>query len=254
MRIVFIGAGNLASQLAPQLALLKSIEILQVYSQTIESAKLLGDKINCDYTNQLDQITTEADLYIFSLKDSALKDVLSAMKCNNGIWVHTAGSIPMEIFKPFAQKYGVFYPLQTFSKSKSISFAHIPFFIEGSDEQTESELLGLANQLSDNVRLLSSEKRKEIHLAAVFVCNFTNHMYAIAADILEEKEIPFDVLIPLIEETTKKLSHLHPKQAQTGPAVRFDENVINKHLSLLNKDYKEVYQLLSKSIHKMHSK
>ena len=254
MRIVLIGAGNLASQLAPQLAQIANVEISQIYSRTKESAQLLASTIGCEWVINPELIREDADLYIFSLKDSALESVLREMKPNKGIWVHTAGSIPMDIFQSYASRYGVFYPLQTFSKNKSISLKNVPFFIEGSDSNVEKTLLELARLLSDDVRLLSSDKRKEIHLAAVFVCNFTNHMYTIAADILEEKGIPFEVLIPLIEETTQKLSYLHPKQAQTGPAVRFDENVINKHLSLLNNDYKAIYRLLSESIYKIHSK
>lgn len=252
MKIVFIGAGNLATQISKALTNCPETEILQIYSKTESSAKLLAETINTSYTIDLNNIREDADLYIFSVKDAVLEDVLNNIKPNKGIWVHTAGSIPMSVFKPYTDKYGVFYPLQTFSKNRDIDLSDVPFFIEGANPAIEDTLLWLAKQLSKNVRLLDSNKRKEIHLAAVFVCNFTNHMYAIAADILDTKGIPFDVLVPLINETTAKLSFLHPKDAQTGPAIRYDQNVINKHTDMLPEKYKELYRLISKSIYKMY--
>lgn len=254
MKIVLVGAGNLATQVGKGLALCNNTEIIQIYSKTESSARALSELIHSDYTTDLDKIRNDADLYLFSVKDAALEEVLRNMRPNNGIWAHTAGSIPMSVFKSCTSSYGVFYPLQTFSKNRNIELTQVPFFIEGATPEIEETLTGLARQLSTNVRLLDSEKRKEIHLAAVFVCNFTNHMYAIAAEILETKGIPFDVLIPLISETTAKLADLHPKDAQTGPAVRYDLNVINKHIGMLPDEYQEIYRLLSKSIHLMHSK
>lgn len=254
MNIVLIGAGNLATQVGKAISNTSANKIIQIYSKTEASASALAHKLNTEFTTDLSHITPDADLYIFSVKDAVLEEVLKAMPSNHGIWVHTAGSIPMSVFSPYTDRAGVFYPLQTFSKNKEIDLSRVPFFIEGQTPEIEESLTSLAKQLSTNVRTLDSEKRKEIHLAAVFVCNFTNHMYAIAADLLEAKGISFDVLVPLITETTSKLSEMHPRDAQTGPAVRYDQNVINKHIAMLPDAYKDIYQLLSKSIYQMHSK
>ena len=161
----------------------------------------------------------------------------------------------MEVFKPYAKRYGVFYPLQTFSKQRIVDFSRIPIFIEACDGENLSILENLGLSISSDVRVLSSEKRRNIHLAAVFACNFTNHIYALAANILEDADIPFDVLLPLIDETVSKVHHIPPREAQTGPAVRYDENVINKHLNMLSDPMmNEIYRLLSQSIHKESTK
>jgi predicted short-subunit dehydrogenase-like oxidoreductase (DUF2520 family) len=178
-----------------------------------------------------------------------LKDFPSAA----GLWVHTAGSVPIDVFQNSrAKRYGVLYPLQTFSINRKISFDHIPLFIEANQAEDEQLLEKIALSLSDKVIRLSSEKRKHLHLAAVFACNFTNHLYASAAKILEEQNLPWEVLLPLIEETAAKVKALHPKEAQTGPAVRYDTNIINKHLEMLKNDpdKQELYRLLSQSIHR----
>lgn len=254
MNIVLIGAGNLATQVGKAIAATPAHKIIQVYSRTEASAKTLADTLHTEFTTDLKNIVTDADLYLFSVKDAALESVLQHMPPVKGICAHTAGSIPISVFESFASHFGVFYPLQTFSKTKDISLKDVPFFIEGNTPSTEQTLFSLAGELSSNVRTLDSAKRKEIHLAAVFVCNFTNHMYAIAADILESKGIPFDVLVPLITETTTKLKNLHPKEAQTGPAIRYDQNVMSNHIDMLPEAYKEIYRLLSESIHQMHTR
>ena len=226
MKIVFIGAGNLATQLSAEIQK-KVFDIIHVYSKTIESASALGNILNCNYTNNLSEINTQADLYIFSVKDSALPEVLPLINIENGIAVHTAGSVSMNIFKPFFKNYGVFYPLQTFSKSRKVDFSNIPFFIEGSDLNVINILKDAASEISDKVYFIDSEQRKQLHLSAVFACNFTNHMYDIASKILKENNIPFEALKPLIRETADKIDVLSPNDAQTGPAVRYDENIIN---------------------------
>ena len=172
------------------------------------------------------------------------------MKPNNGIWVHTAGSIPMNIFSSFTENYGVFYPLQTFSKTRDVDFSRIPVFIEGKNDEIVSSLKETAEKITSDVRDADSGQRKELHLAAVFACNFTNHMYAIAAKLIEDKGLAFDSIRPLIAETAAKIEEIEPYKAQTGPAIRYDEGVINKHLALLQNDtFKDIYSLLSKSIH-----
>lgn len=250
MKIVFIGAGNLATRLS--LAMQRvGMQIGQVYSHTPENAKLLADKLGCPWTTDLSALQSDADMYVFSLKDTVLADVIAQVKPSNGLWIHTAGSMPMDVFEGYAARYGVLYPLQTFSKGREVSFDVIPIFLEANTKKDADYLKKIASALSENVRFMSSEKRRSLHLAAVFACNFTNHIYALSYKLLEQEEIPADVLLPLIDETTAKIHAMPPAAAQTGPAIRYDENVINKHLAMLDDpDMKEIYLLLSRSIHK----
>lgn len=255
MKVTIVGSGNLATNLSAALKSCGKVEFAQVYSRTEDNAKKLAENLGCDFTTNASQILPGSDLYIFSLKDSCLEEVLSQVPENDGLWVHTAGSVPMEVFKPYAKRYGVFYPLQTFSKQRIVDFSRIPIFIEACDGENLSILENLGLSISSDVRVLSSEKRRNIHLAAVFACNFTNHIYALAANILEDADIPFDVLLPLIDETVSKVHQIPPREAQTGPAVRYDENVINKHLNMLSDPMmNEIYRLLSQSIHKESTK
>lgn len=250
MIIVFIGAGNLATRLSMEMHRV-GMTVGQVYSYTEESAKLLASKLNCGWTTSLEDIREDADLYIFSLKDAVLADVLAQMRPNKGLWVHTAGSLPMDIFQSYTQRYGVFYPLQTFSKGRAVSFDKIPIFLEACSKEEEAILHNIASSLTDDIQLVSSEKRKVVHLSAVFACNFTNHMYSIAAKLLEEQRISYKVLLPLVEETAAKIQEMTPMQAQTGPAIRFDENIIKQQLdSLTDESMREIYLLISQNIHK----
>ncbi len=250
MKIVFIGAGNLATNLAQEIHS-KGHQILQIYSRTTDSAELLAQSVNSVPTTNLKEICQDADLYIFSVKDSALEGILNEMPATQGIWVHTAGSIPLSILEKYHDKYGVIYPFQTFSKNRKVSFQEISVFVEASDQSTFQSLQEFITTFSSRVIPLSSEKRKYVHLSGVFACNFVNHLYAIASEILDSQDIPMDVLLPLIDETARKVHELNPKEAQTGPAVRYDENVIQKHLSLLtDADERQIYELMSKNIYK----
>lgn len=250
MNVVFLGAGNLATRLSLEMHR-AGMSIRQIYSRTPESAELLAKRLGCIWTTAPEDVIADADLYVFSLKDTVLAELVSRIKPNQGMWVHTAGSMPIDLFEGYAARYGVLYPLQTFSKERAVDFSAIPIFIEANTQEATVRLKGVADALSGNVRLLSSEKRKHLHLAAVFACNFTNHIYALAMNLLQEQDIPAAVLLPLIDETAAKIHTLSPAEAQTGPAIRYDENVINKHLAMLSDpDLKSVYQLLSQSIYK----
>jgi predicted short-subunit dehydrogenase-like oxidoreductase (DUF2520 family) len=191
-------------------------------------------------------------MYIFSVKDAVLSGVLKKFPRFSGLWVHTAGSLPLTIFAGYSQRYGVFYPLQTFSKNREVHFENIPLFIEANNQGDEEILEAIASTLTEKVICLSSEKRKFLHLAAVFACNFTNHLYVQAAEIMEEQGLSPDLLFPLIRETAEKIKDLPPREAQTGPAVRYDENVIQAHLELLDKDIEKqnLYRTISRSIYK----
>lgn len=178
-------------------------------------------------------VETDADLYVFSLKDTVLVDVIARVSRTTACGCIRQVVWPMDVFSGHTANYGVLYPMQTFSKTREVDFSVIPFFLEANTSENAGKLQQLAEKLSGNVRFLSSDKRKCLHLAAVFACNFTNHIYALAVKLLQEQDIPANVLLPLIDETAAKIHTMPPKVAQTGPAIRYDENVINKHLAML---------------------
>lgn len=254
MTVVWVGAGNLATRIALAMRA-AGITILQVYSHTASHAAALAKQLDCGWTSDLAAVRPDADYYFFALKDTALPEVVAQLSPNKGIWVHTAGSMPMGLFAGHAERYGVCYPLQTFSKTRAVDVSKVPFFIEGSDAETEERLCALAGQLSKSVQRLSSEKRKSLHLAAVFTCNFVNHLYVLGGELLAKEGIDARLLLPLIDETAAKVHDMSPLAAQTGPAVRYDENVIQKQLAQLEADptKREIYALMSQSIHQ-HSK
>lgn len=250
MKIVFVGAGNLATGLSLEMQRV-GMTISQVYSRTEESAQTLAKKLGCIWTTVPEQIIADADLYIFSVKDTVLPDLIKQIKPNNGLWVHTAGSVPMSVFEGHVERYGVFYPLQTFSKDRRISLDGVYIFLELHQPEDEKILRKVAKALTKQVQVLPSEKRKYLHLAAVYTCNFVNHMYVLAGKVLGEADIPIEVLTPLIDETAAKIHDMAPLDAQTGPAVRFDREVIEKHQALLSDQaMKSLYQLISQNIHK----
>lgn len=251
MKVTLIGAGNLATQLGKSLKK-AGVIISQVYSRTEDSARTLGELLEAEWLTDIKALRDEADIYIFSVKDSVLCELISEACKSRGekLFLHTAGSMPMSCFEGKALHYGVFYPMQTFSKTKDVDFERIPVFIEGNSIETEDVIRSLANKLTQRVIRLSSVDRKYLHLAAVWTCNFTNYCYTVASDILGEHGIPFDVMLPLINETTEKIQKISPKEAQTGPAVRGDRNVMSKQLELMNgkEDLQELYKMLSKGI------
>lgn len=251
MNIVLVGAGNLATNLGRAISR-SGNQIVQIYSRTEASAKALADMLGCTYTTSLDELVKSADLYIVALKDSVLKEVseLLVQGRENNLFVHTAGSIDMDIIP--ASRRGVFYPMQTFSKQREVDFEKIPCFIEAAHDDDRDLLKSLASDISNSVYELTSENRKYLHLAAVFCCNFANHCFRLGEKLLKEHgDIPFEVMLPLVDETARKLHELTPQEAQTGPAVRWDENVISKQMQLLSDtpDLQHIYELLSKSIH-----
>lgn len=251
MKVTLIGAGNLATQLGKSLKK-AGVIISQVYSRTEDSARTLGELLEAEWLTDIKALRDEADIYIFSVKDSVLCELISEVCKSRGdkLFLHTAGSMPMSCFEGKALHYGVFYPMQTFSKTKDVDFERIPVFIESNSVETEDVIRSLANKLTQRVIRLSSADRKYLHLAAVWACNFTNYCYTVASDILGEHGIPFDVMLPLINETTEKIQKISPKEAQTGPAVRGDRNVMSKQLELMNgkEDLQELYKMLSKGI------
>ena len=193
-----------------------------------------------------------------AVKDAVLADVVSEA-CRGReekVFAHTAGSMPIDIFNGQARHYGVLYPMQTFSKQRKVDFSLIPVFTEYNDAKANSLITALANSLSDKVTALSSADRRHLHLAAVFACNFANHCFSLAADVMERHGMTFDMLLPLIDETVEKVHEMHPLRAQTGPAIRYDENVLSRQRSLLDGDdlAQTIYDTMSKSIHEKSKK
>lgn len=252
-RFVFIGAGNLATRLS---LILKEngFSVVQVYSRTEESARVLGQKLNTIYSTEVEEIVSDADIYFVALKDSAFEKVLPQIDFQNRLVVHCSGSMPLSCLEKYSKNIGVFYPLQTFSRHRKVEFSEIPVFIEASSLENEKNLIQIAEKISSQVSVLNSEKRLRLHISAVFACNFVNYFYTVAGEVLNSEEIPFEVLYPLIAETARKAQEMDPEQAQTGPAVRFDQNVIFKHLEALEAfpEFQNLYRLVSESIFKFY--
>jgi predicted short-subunit dehydrogenase-like oxidoreductase (DUF2520 family) len=253
MSVVFIGTGNVASNLAS--AFKKAgFDQLHIHGRTEQTAKNLAEKLNASFSSEMKDIPPNSLLYIISVSDDAIpelsKDPILKDTIENNLVVHTAGSIPMDILNNLSDNYGVFYPLQTFSKFKPIDFKHIPLCLEASTGFNYDKLSKYAFKISEDVRRINSEQRKYLHLAAVFANNFTNRMFSIAEEILAKEQIPFDILLPLLKETVDKVQNNDPSKVQTGPAIRNDLSVMEKHVELLkeNRNLKELYLLISQNI------
>jgi predicted short-subunit dehydrogenase-like oxidoreductase (DUF2520 family) len=249
MRVCLIGAGNLATQLGMVLQE-KGHQIVQVWSRTTKSAAELGLKLNCQYTTDLSAINSETDIYIIAVSDNAIETVLSGRPWGNALVVHTAGSMPLNILDPYCKNSGVFYPFQTFTIAKKAEFDQVPICIEANTPQNLEVLKNLAESISQNIKIFDSGQRQQIHLAAVFVCNFANHFYSIGEQLLQESGIDFEILKPLILETASRVVDHSPGSSQTGPAIRNDKNVMDKHLAMLanHPDLKKLYALVSERI------
>lgn len=252
---VVIGAGNVAWHISQALAN-AGIKPLGVFSPTLSHAKMLGDVLGCDALVKPDEACSKADLIIVAVKDDALPsvaDVLGSIN-PNGVCVHTSGSMPAAVFKDKVRRYGVLYPLQSFSKQRKLDFSAIPLFVEGCDAETESDIMGVAQRISRvKPMVLDSARRKRMHLAAVFASNFVNCCYDMAGQLLADSGVPFESLLPLIDETCHKVHELSPHDAQTGPAVRYDHAVLLMHENMLSGDALEMYKIVSRIIHKSHS-
>lgn len=256
MKVAIIGAGKVACQLAPALKLCGA-DIIEVWSKSRASAEALATSVGCPYTwSSLDVLTCEADIYIIAVKDAVLKEVIRRLHKGRerALFAHTAGSMPLSLFEELGhERGGVFYPMQTFSKEREVDFCQVHFFIEANKEEDKEALMDLAIAVTDNralVHPMTSALRRRLHLAAVFACNFVNHCCTLADEVLATVGLDFSVMLPLLDETVAKLHELPPAKAQTGPAVRHDENVMGMQRAMLvdRPDLQEIYTLLSKSI------
>lgn len=264
MKIVFLGSGNVATHLSQALNNSVSNEVVQVYSPTVENAQSLAEILSCGYCTDINEVDVNADIYVCSVKDSVQQNVWRALKSHfvgsginvaDKIVVHTAGALAMDGengLSEFFPNCGVVYPVQSFSKQRAVDLSHTPFLIEATIPSTLEKLRNLVTTVSDRCYDATTKQRNALHPAAVFASNFANHMYAIANRLMEKNGLPFEILIPLIQETAQKVTEVYPVAAQTGPAVRGDEVVMSKQEKGLTADgYEtelEIYRLVSKNI------
>jgi len=252
MRITIIGSGNVATHLA---AAFKNAghHIVQVYSRDIQHASLLAYHVKAAPIDNLDNIDPDTDLFLVAVKDDVIAEIARELARHNKLIAHTSGATSIGTLLKYTSNAGVFYPLQTFSKTKEINFRTVPLCIEGANDAVTLQLEALARTVSNNVYRVDSEKRKVLHLAAVFACNFPNYLYYAASQLLQQHHLDFNLLRPLILETAEKVQEHLPADVQTGPAIRNDEKTMAAHLQLLagNPDLQAVYEQLSQLIIKM---
>lgn len=252
MRITLIGSGNVATHLG---AAFKNAGhyIVQVYSPNLQHAALLAYHIKAEAIDELQQVNPETDVFIIAVKDDAIPAVAGKLSMYHKLILHTSGNTDIAALLKCTDKAGVFYPLQTFSKNKELNFSKVPVCIEAADKVILNQIKELAQSVSNDVREINSADRRILHLAAVFACNFPNYLYTVAQQILEQHQLPFNLLRPLIMETAEKVQQQMPGNVQTGPAARKDIGSMNKHLELLknNPDLQQIYELLSQGIIKM---
>lgn len=254
MKVVIVGSGNVATVLSTIIQK-AGHEIVQVVSRNRDHAISLASRYNADAVSLSEPKFADADIYIIVLNDAALESVEKLTALKDKFLVHTAGSVPKDVFKNISSTYGVLYPLQTLSR-KTEQIPEIPFLVEGNNKETLHQVIGFARTLSDKVIPVTETERLHYHIAAVFAGNFTNHMYALAENFCEKEKIDFKNLLPLINEVTLKLNNNSPYEVQTGPAMREDIFTINRHLQALSShaDIKYLYLKLSESILKFHEK
>lgn len=247
MQIVIIGSGNVAYHMAKAFTQ-KGISLAQIFGRNEQELSKISEELEVPYsTRELE----DADLYIICVSDNSVEEVSKIIAKKEVLVAHTSGSLPKEVLAGDYRKAS-FYPLQTFSRSKELEYEKIPFFIETENEEDKKVLFELASTISENVMESSHEKRKYIHLTAVFACNFVNHLFSRAKEVSDSQEIPFDYFLPLIDETVKKIHEIEPKAAQTGPAVRNDLRILQLHEQLLKGESLEIYKTMNHSIQEMY--
>ena len=243
--VSLVGSGNIAHWLV--YALKKAgVDIRQIYSRQLDHAKELAAKAGADAIDNLRDLSPDSDLYIFSVKDDSYETLLSQLPFRLPLAVHTAGSLSIRIFEPYADSYGILYPYQSLNKNMDFANVEVPLSVESNDKMVENELFAFAGRLSSTVQLMGEAQRLVLHRAAIFGCNFTNAMYAIAYDILRENNIDWRMILPLLENTLDKVKTMNPHDAQTGPAKRGDQNIIRMHQEALQDErLREIYRLIS---------
>lgn len=252
MDIVIIGSGNVAAVLGRKFKA-AGHDILQIVSRNASAASALAYEWDTVSTNYMIAINRNAEVYIIAVTDDAIDDVVKELKLPGKIVAHTAASVPKEVLRNVTEHYGVFYPLQSLRKDMK-ELPDMPIFFDGSDEKTKKSLEKLAHSISRiQVMEAGDDARLKLHVAAVVVSNFTNHLYALAQDYCTKEGLDFKQLLPLIRETASRIETISPKEAQTGPALRHDAETIHKHLELLKNhpQLKNIYVLLTESIRQL---
>ena len=244
IKVVLLGSGNVAYHLALAMKSTKNVELVQRYSRKNSNAQLFDSSV--PHTTNLNKIKS-ADIYILALKDEVIAKVCKSLKHLNGLLVHTSGAMGMDVLDSRFRR-GVLYPVQSLSINQKINLKNVPFAIEADSIADQQLLQDLASELSDYVYELDSDQREKLHVSAVFANNFSNFMFTCAKDLCDEHQIPFEILRPLILETGRKVQYLQPMDAQTGPARRHDQDVIEKHLNQLKGQHRDIYKLLSLAI------
>lgn len=251
MDIVIIGSGNVAAVLGRKF---KSAghQIVQIYSRNASASSALAYEWDTESTNYKSLINPNADVYIIAVSDDSIDDVVDNLKLPGKVVAHTAASVPMEILKTVSLHYGVFYPLQSLRKEMT-KLPEVPIYFDGSDEKAKQTLEALAHTIADDhVVQAGNDQRLKLHVAAVIVSNFTNHLYVIAEDYCRKEKLDFNQLLPLIEETALRVKDISPRLAQTGPALRNDKDTLDQHIKLLEAHpyLKTIYELFTASIAK----
>jgi len=244
MKVVIVGAGNVATVLG-RLIKNNGHDILQIVSRTANNAAILAEELNCAFTDNSGVIDKSADLYLVALTDTAMGQLDDRYHLGDKLVIHTAGSVSKEVLKNITHHYGVLYPLQSLRKQNMELQQNIPLLIDANTEEGFTALKNFADTLSANVTTANDEQRLKLHVAAVLVSNFTNHLYAMAADYCSKEEVDFKLLQPLIEETALRLRHYPPSEMRTGPAIRKDIETLQKHLQLLA-PYPAIYNMYLK--------
>lgn len=251
LKIVLLGGGNVAHHLFTQFSKNPKVELIQWYNRSVTSIEKFEQQT--EITTQLSNLK-EADIYIIAVSDCAIAEISSALPFQNKLVVHTSGNTTLNTIDS-KNRAGVYYPLQSFSKTKHVHWSEVPLLLEATTEKDLELLQQLAKSMSDKVYKINSQQRSTIHLTAVFVNNFVNHLYTIGSDLCEKEQIPFEVFIPLIKQTTTSLDNTAPMASQTGPAVRGDNNTIASHLEQLKDPlHKEIYKSITRSIIETHGR
>ena len=246
MRVAIIGAGGVATSMVH--ALRDKCEISQVFSRELAKARRLATVAGAEPIDRLELLRPDADVVIIAVKDDAIASVIDRCPDGGALWLHTSGSTPIDVFAGHRRRYGVLYPMQSFSPGLIVDMSETHFFVEASDTDALRMTEHVARLMSAHVTQCDSRRRESLHIAAVFACNFANHMWTLADEVMTDSHLPFEALLPLIRSTVAKLDTLAPRQSQTGPAARHDLTIVDRHLSRLDGRKRDIYNLLSQSI------
>lgn len=248
-RIGIIGSGNVAHHLAHAFYRLKDIQFTEIYTRNKTTGRVLADAVNVQFVEDINQLT--ADILIVCASDDSIQSIAKELKDSEKIIAHTSGVVSIHNLKEATTKYGSFYPLQTFTKTREVDLKEVPFLIDGSNQEVKDILAGLARMISKKVSFVADDQRRKLHVAAVIVNNFSNHLFSLTKDYTDSLSLDFDLLKPLMQETVAKALAQNPADIQTGPAKRGDKNTIAQHLDMLkDSKLKELYLWFTESIEK----